>query len=325
MTLDVFLAALMVLDSTPPDGTGNPARREAFLRLGEFFEQTTRAGAEFDLKKTPNPVWNEIAARLDRSIAAFQTQPPDAPMTAWQLYNDGVVLTAGGWAVGLDIVPAPREFGWPEPAAQIEALADGLDMLLVTHRHHDHYDKGLVRALLKRGKPVVLPESLADQWPGFASLVPARNGQTLDLQGLGLTVRQGLHVWRDTMDELPLLYYEGVFPHGGTFLFIGDLDISQNLEKTPGRDVDVFFIPWRHPNRHFEPGHVEQTGQTVVAVRAAIERIQPRLLLYQHLAELEHVYDGFPASYDIALDLQAKIGRPSELLFWGEHIQIPPR
>ena len=124
------------------------------------------------------------------------------------------------------------------------------------------------------------------------------------------------------MEDVPLVYYEVVCPGGFTFMFIGDLDYSKTLEKTPGREIDLFFIPWRHPNETFEPGHAAQTGVTVDAVKAAVEKIRPRALLFEHLAELEHVYDGFPASYDIALDLKAQVGVPSELLFWGEHIVV---
>ncbi|MBU1694018.1 MAG: MBL fold metallo-hydrolase [Verrucomicrobia bacterium] len=323
MNLDIFLATLMVLDSTPPIFSDSPARRDAFLRLGEFFEQSTRASAIFDLKTWPNPVWNEIETRLSRALDAIEAEPADAPATAWQLYNDGVVLTVDGLAIGLDIFPMPRRFGWAQPVGPTDRLASLLDVLFITHRHPDHYDKDLVQACLERGKPVVLPASLAADWADFKTVIPADDGQTFQVAGLEVTARRGFHVWRATMDEVPLVYYEAVCPGGFTFLFIGDLDYSKRLEKTPGREIDLFLIPWRHPNENHEPGHVAQTGVTFDAVQSALNKIQPRALLYEHLAELEHVYDGFPASYDIALDLKSRVSVPSELLFWGEHIRLP--
>lgn len=323
MNLDFFLAALLVLDSTTPTFSASQARRDAFLQIGDFLDKTLRPGAVFDLKTSPNPVWGEIEARLLKALDGIEAEPSDAPPTAWQLYNDGVVLTVDGLVLGLDILPMPRGFGWAEPEGLTGRLADLLDVLFITHRHSDHYDKALVRACLERGKPVILPASLAADWADFKTVVPADDGQNLRVAGLDVTARRGFHVWRATMEEVPLVYYEVVCPGGFTFMFIGDLDYSKRIEKTPGREIDLFFIPWRHPNETYEPGHAAQTGVTFDAVQSALDKIQPRALLYEHLAELEHIYDGFAPSYDIALDLKARVTVPSELLFWGEHIRLP--
>lgn len=324
MNLDVFLATLMVLDSTPPSFSASPARHDAFMKIGEFIENSTRAGTPFDLKIAPNPFWQAIEARLAKAIEAIAAEPADAPPTAWQLYNDGVVLTADGLAIGLDIYPFPRRFGWPDSAGFTGRLAARLDVLFVTHRHPDHYDKALVRACLELGKPVVLPAALAADWPDFKTVIAADDGQQFKVAGLDVTARRGIHVWRASPDELPLVYYEVVCPGGFTFLFVGDLDYSKTLEKTAGRDIDLFFVPWRHPNEAHEPGHAAQTAVTFDAVQAALDKVRPRALLFEHLAELEHVYDGFPASYDIALDLKARVSVPSELLFWSERIAVKP-
>ena len=56
MNIDLFLAALMVLDSTPPTFSADLARHKAFLQIGEFFDNSVRAGAAFDLKTQPNPL-----------------------------------------------------------------------------------------------------------------------------------------------------------------------------------------------------------------------------------------------------------------------------
>ncbi|HOW97019.1 MAG TPA: MBL fold metallo-hydrolase [Kiritimatiellia bacterium] len=323
MNLDVFLATLLVLDSNPPTFDASPARRDAFLKIGEFIENNTRAGAPFDLKTSPNPFWQAIETRLLQALDGIEAEPADAPPTAWQLYNDGVVLTADGLAIGMDVFPFPRRFGWTDSADLTGRLADLLDVLFITHRHPDHYDKALVRACLERGKPVVLPAPLAADWPGVKTVIAADDGLAFKVAGLDVTARRGFHVWRATMEDLPLVYYEIVCPGDFTFLFIGDLDVSKKLEKTAGRDIDLFFVPWRHPNETYEPGHAAQTGRTYDAVQAALDKVRPRALLFEHLAELEHVYDGFPASYDIAIDLKARVRVPSELLFWGERIAWP--
>lgn len=325
MNLDLFLAALMVLDSTPPSFAPSPARRAAFLRLGAFFEQATRAGGTLDLKSNPHPVWKEIEARLFRALDGIEGQPSEAPVTAWQLYNNGVVLTVDGLSIGLDVVLMPRGFGWTEPDKLKERLAGLLSVLFITHQHSDHYDRALVRACLEQGKPVVLPVSLAAEWADFKSVIPADDGQSFHVAGLDVLARRGIHVWQPNPEDIPLVYYEVICPGGFTFVFGGDLDYTKRLEKTPGRRVDLFFIPWRNPSERYEPGHPAQIGNTFDAVAIALDRLQPRALLYEHLGELEHVYRGFPASYDIALDLKDRVPVPSELLFWGESLIIPLR
>ena len=317
--------AVSVLARNPPGFRMCPARDAALLNIGRFLERQTRAGQPLDLKKTSAPLWPFILRRLETAMdEAERADLAHDAVTAWQMYNSGVVVKTGDIIIGLDVIPMPRFFGWEEPEGLTLRTAELLDVLLITHRHEDHYDKALVRACLDLGKPVLMPASLAADWGHHIALHGVEHGANMELLDLQITCRQGFHVWRATMDELPLIYYEITTPAGYTFIFSGDLDYTKVFEKTAGRDIDLLFIPWRNPNERYENGRPEQIGSTLDAVKIAVKTAQPRAILYEHYGELDHIYGGFSASYDMALDLKRELAVPSELLFWGEHMALAP-
>ena len=323
MKIQSLVDALARLDANPPSFRPNESRRDAFLWVGRFFEESIRPGHEYDLKQNPGPLRQLVEPRLvaaAKDIAAAKMNAHQ--VTAWQMYNHGVIVKSGGAVVGLDVVPITRSFDWEEPAGFTDSLAELLDVLFITHNHSDHYDEPLVRACLQRGKPVVMPESMARKWVADPALHAAGNGWSRTICGLQITAREGVHLWRKTVGEVPLTYYEIACPQGFRFIFGGDVDYTKLFEKTPGANIDLFFLPWRNPNEFYEPGHPAQEATTIDAVRIAIERIRPAAMLYEHCAELDHVYEGYPASFDIALELQRLVPIPSELMFWGEKIAL---
>lgn len=323
MNIQSFVDALTRLDANPPAFRLNENRRDAFLDIGRFLEESIRPGGEYDLKQNPTPLRQLVEPRFvaaARDIAATKLKPHQ--VTAWQMYNHGVIVKSGDAVIGLDVVPITRSFDWEEPEGFTDSLAELIDVLLVTHDHGDHYDEPLVRACLRRGKPVVMPEPMARKRDPSATLRAASHGSIHDIRGLHITAREGIHLWRKVVGEVPLIYYEIACPQGFRFIFGGDVDYTKLFKKTPGSNIDLFFLPWRNPNEIYEPGHPAQEATTIDAVKIAIERIRPATMLYEHCAELDHVYEGYPASYDIAVALQRLVPIPSELMFWGEKIAL---
>lgn len=324
MNIGVFRNALKILDRNPPAFGPNPERSRAFLDIGSFFDQCIAPGRAHDLKKQPSKVWKLVEPRLRAAVDEIQAADlPRGGVAAWQMYNDGVVIKSGEVVIGLDVIPMPRFFGWDEPDGLTARLAGLIDLLLITHDHDDHYDRPLVRACLELGKPVLLPHPLARDWGATPNLYTVRHDGEIDLCDLRITARQGFHVWRDKIDDVPLFYYEVVCQEGYTFIFGGDVDCTKQFEKTPGRTIDLLLLPWRNPNERYEDGHPAQSGTTLDALKIAIDRVRPAAVLYEHVAELNHIYEGWaPSSYDIALDLKVRAGISSELLFWGENITL---
>ncbi len=323
MNIRSFADCLKRLDATPPSLSHNLLRKKAFQDAGEFLDSSVRAGQEHDLAKTPNAIWSLLRPRLERTVEEIDCTELDAgQVVAWQMYNDGVILKTGEITIGLDVIPMLRTRHWDLLEQLTNRLSEVLDILIVSHPHADHYDRELVRACLALGKPVLLPEPVAAEWESTSTLHAVHHDWNLNLLDLDITGREGIHVWRETPEELPLMYYEVVCQNGFTFLFGGDIDYTKILEKTPGRTIDLFFIPWRNPNEQYEDGSPNQLGTTLDAVQIATRRIEPRAILYEHCAELDHIHEGLPASYDIALNLKAALPVPSELMFWGEKLVL---
>ena len=62
----------------------------------------------------------------------------------WMLYNMGYVIKTPSGSFAIDIMHR-----W---ASKLEPY---LDFLCITHNHQDHYDEGLINAMLEAGKPVL--------------------------------------------------------------------------------------------------------------------------------------------------------------------------
>jgi len=323
MTLNDLKKFIGVLDANPPTFQKSAPRSKAFLRIAKFLEDTVKPGGSYDLDLNPHPVWQIIEARLAAAIDEIGTSElSDDEVVAWQMYNDGVIIKSGEVIIGLDVIPMPRSHAWAEPPGLTERIAGTLDLLLITHPHADHYDHPLARACLQMGKPVVMPEIVAREWEIDSNLHRAADGWSLDVDDLSIVAHQGFHVWRETMEELPLAYYEVTCQQGFSFVFGGDVDCTKRVARTPGKRIDLLFLPWRNPNKAYEDNHPDQIGTTLDAVRIALSRIEPAALIFEHYAELDHVSEGLPASYEIALDLKARLSLPSELMFWGEKIAL---
>ncbi len=323
--MDALLDGIALLDRHPPRFKRVEERARAFRQIGGFFETQTRAGHAHDLAKSPCAVWPPLQERLARAvneIADCELRRDEVRL--WQMYNHGVIIKSDEVVMGLDLVPLPRRFGWEAPAGFTQRLAGILDLLMVTHRHDDHYDRELAAACLRLGKPVFMPASLAADWGFDPNLHPVGNDWTMEIDDLRIRGQPSLHVWRKNMDEVPLVAYEVTCQEGYTFLFSGDADYTKSLEKPAYSSLDLLFIPWRNPNERYEKGHPKCKGTTLDAVNIALRRVEPAAVLHEHYAELKHVYDGFPASYDIALDLQEGMNVPSDILFWGESLVLAP-
>lgn len=323
MDIRSFKKYLKTLDSYPPTFDSCPRREEAFLSIGRYLEESVRPGRTHDLVKSPNAVWAVIEHRISMALSQIEQSREDAEnLRIWQWYNSGVIMKSRDVLMGLDVIPMLRTYGWHEPKRWTRRVAESLDFLLITHHHPDHYDKQLIRACLDLGKPVCMPVSLTSQWERNANLHGVTDDWSLELNDIQIRGREAFHVWRETMDAVPSVYYEVVCQAGFTFIFSGDADYTKRFEKTEGRSVDLLFLPWRNPNSLYEDGDPAQIGTTVDAVQIALDRIKPSRVLLEHYAELEHVRDGFPASYDMAVNLKRSLDVPLDWMFWGESLEI---
>ena len=327
MNIAPLVRSLTELDRHPPHVNSSPERDAAFAGIAQFLESQIRSGQPFDLKTVhPNPLWLLFEDRLQAALTRWtaKSAPPDH-VRIHQWYNSGVVWEADGLRLGFDLVPMRRLYQWEDRHDLTGQLADWLDVLLITHRHEDHYDADLVRACLERDKPVYMPAALARTWKPAAGLVAVADGDQWSIGAWTLHAQTGIHIWRETPEQVPLIIYTAISPAGGAWVYGGDVDYTQMPAPPDPAPVQAFFVPWRSPNARHEDGDARQEGTLLDALHRLIDQWKPAMLFYEHCAELEHVYDGFPASFDMALESKHRLAVASELMFWGEWMDRPAR
>jgi hypothetical protein len=124
-----------------------------------------------------------LAASFLALIAPAQPGGVNVTLTA----NEGVLLSAGDKKVLIDALFQEYE-GYPvAPARMQQALArgqapfDGVNLILVTHRHGDHFHPGPVAAHLRanRGATLVTSQQVIDSLRAGANFTVLHEGQVL--------------------------------------------------------------------------------------------------------------------------------------------------
>src|SRR5512136_422933 len=106
-----------------------------------------------------------------RMVAEWSCE--DARDSAWLLYSANYLLRTGGARWALD----PLTLRWRVPeAAAVPARRDLTDLSFValTHRHKDHLDLDLLRALRSLPIPWVVPDALREHVAGVGRLAASR-------------------------------------------------------------------------------------------------------------------------------------------------------
>ena len=156
------------LAQAPPD-TGDHNRRLAVLEAID--SKLTSRLTSYD---------EELVAfyhsRIESTVAHLQNPPPSEGLELLKLYSSSVILRSATETLLVDFCQGPVDNrGEPEavadaghrfywPADQRRRLADAVDVMLITHEHHDHADYSLARLMSRASKPVIGPDSLRLFW-----------------------------------------------------------------------------------------------------------------------------------------------------------------
>ena len=229
---------------------------------------------------------------LTALLAAAVTVASATTVEITYLGNEGFLLVAGDRKVLVDALVATDMPSYVDQAPELrqqlleaEPPFDGVDLVLATHEHGDHFDAQAVGRHL-----VANPEATFVSTPGavrrlereFAGFVtignrvhavspPADRPRSMD--GLGLTVLN-LHHGKDRSYRTPDNNGYLIELAGMRLLHIGDTEVTADELRPldlPGREIDLAFIPsWYFDARPWKG-----------AVEAAI---RPRETVVMHLA-----------------------------------------
>jgi hypothetical protein len=294
-----------------------------FLRklkdFGHFLENNCRPGAPYDLGTWPNPVWQKFQNKLLKGLENLAAgKVCNDQLCMLQGYNSGIIIKSSHTTLGFDLVPVPEYYNWPDSRNLTEKTAEAIDALFITHAHQDHFNLKLIKLMNAMNKPVYSHPEISLK---FSDLIkPCPNEAGFYFNEFKLTSRFGIHVWREDFAQVPLVYFEVETPDNFNFIVTGDNDYCKTLE-CKNSQTDLLFITWRNPSCLYENGHPEQKGTTLDAFQIAIDKVKPMRIVLQHYAELDHIYKGFSASYEIA-EMLIKSGKvktdifmPGEVIF----------
>lgn len=168
--------------------------------------------------------------------------PPDTfatkagPVTITPIYHASLTLAANGKLIYVD----------PSPAARF-AHRTKADLILITHTHADHFDKGAISELHKKDTSIIAPAAVAKQLRGVHVL---KNGQQTIWDGWKIQAVPMYNMKRGPGPEV--LYHPKGWGNGYVLTYGGKrFYIAGDTENTPEmrslKDIDVAFVPMNLP------------------------------------------------------------------------------
>lgn len=169
--------------------------------------------------------------------------------------NAGFLITVGDTRVLIDAIYAGFPGGILKPLLDSQPPFDGVDLILATHDHADHFDPQLVLDYLEKN-----PESVFVSTPNAVeaiseidSRVDARltaidleRGKKQDISVAGVDL-EAIHLSHGVPGLLNLGYLITI--DGVTLFHTGDIDPDvvtvEDLKgyRLPGKDIDIAFVP----------------------------------------------------------------------------------
>ncbi len=199
-----------------------------------------------------------------------------AARVTW-LGHSTVLIEQAGVRVLTDPVLRRRLAHLRRSSAVEPAAVAGVDVILISHVHHDHLD---MRSLARLGRttPIVVPRGGAGllRRRGFRRVIEASAGDAIAVAGMRAVATHAEHAARRLPGgrRVPALGY--VLEGRARIYFAGDTDIFPEMAAV-GANLDVALLPIAGWGPRLPPGHLD-------AERAveALQLLQPRVAVPIH-------------------------------------------
>lgn len=192
---------------------------------------------------------DQLLARYPALWKALMTewQSPAPEDRGWMIYSANYLFRTGdiGWAI--DPLTFYGRLRTISPKVDLTVLGTA-SFILLTHRHADHLDLGLISALRQFPVRWVVPEFLMEEVIGHGSIpcdrvIVPRPLHTIELNGISIVPFEGAH-WETTSEGIlkgvPSMGYLVEF-NGRRWLFPGDVRTYDAARLPVFGPVDILF------------------------------------------------------------------------------------
>ena len=321
-----------------------PKERARLTEMVHFYRRRVDSGLDA-LEKTRSA--DAVAGAKARPGAARRGPKPNTRrpenVRVVKFYSSSVVLCTPSATVAIDFAQGPVDnHGEPEVSdpygtgfylspRQRDHLSHLVDVLLITHCHHDHADYSLAKRLVAQGKPVFGPADLKTYWPELAKGITVPEYDKVEQAGpceiftqLGAQYVKGApgedgpapgtaesqRLDKDVQSVRYLIRLGGiVFLHSAE----NHADADQWLARAHrlGWRVDVVFSTGQYQGVTWVPRYLVERGYFHIPV---------------HEYDLEHEASGNrTAVYFMGKNLQRYMSQKLMPLMWGENFLLTPQ
>ncbi len=324
-----FATLSHALELHPPGTTRTRLHAGRIQTLKSLDERIT------DISIAENPRFTDFyRERIECGINRLKQEIPDHQVQIIKGYSSGVILQRAGHALAIDWVdgPVPNDIppeklpgslnsGFVMRPDQRERLAKNLDLLLITHFHHDHAGLGLAFEMIRAGKKVVAPNQVRDKWIrnglDWASKIEVESPGIIHMSpSIEYRFWPGTQ-WMAWHDREKLLPIWGHPEHAESNVYL--VRIGPVLALHAGDNRDVHFCHWAEkvfaegwkPNLIFTPG-------LAPAEKPVLSLLPEAHHLPVHDYEFLHPrFNRIPQRWGVDPEKRLIEGRHLDL-FWGE-------
>jgi L-ascorbate metabolism protein UlaG (beta-lactamase superfamily) len=241
-----------------------------------------------------------------------------------------VLIELGGTRVITDPVLRAHILGFirrraPEPDPQ---SARGIDAVLISHLHHDHFDPGSLHRI-GRSVAVFAPAGAGRtiRRRGFTNVTEVLAGESVKLGGIEVTATRAVHNGRRYKlgREVAAVGYV-IAGHGRRVYFAGDTDLFPGMASLSG-DLDAALLPIGGWGPDIGAGHLDFRRAAEAAAM-----LRPRIAIPIHWGTFMRVGLGHrraevlerPGRRFAAQVAERGAGVRAVVLEPGESVELPP-
>ncbi len=293
---ETFKLIQELLAKEPPSAKIGLLRRSALLHMDWVLHDTRLDNSE--------PIKNFLRDRIVGVIEDMK-EPVKKGAKVYKLYNHSFIIKTKSVTIAIDLVKGGKGENALITDSLMHELANGCDVLLITHEHTDHADVEVGRIFAEAGKPIVAPTGM---WANETGVSYMRATDVLQ-ERIGLTQSRfiDLKVYPGYQGRVLNNVYKICTPEGITIAHTGDMSASVMnnwLDNKEEDNVDVLLLhSWAQP------------------VMSFVTKFKPKILVTGHENELHHSIDH-REPYWLNYRRMEGVNTPIVYMTWGEWFNV---